>query len=88
MCIAVPVEVLAVDGLIARVARGGKLLDVSLLLLLGDDVKPGDFVILQAHSLAVARLDAEEARARLALFAELVPDVITPVHSRSAEDAA
>lgn len=84
MCIAVPVEVLSVNGLVATVARAGDALEVSLLLL-DEDVRPGDYLILQAHSHAVARLDAEEARARLELFAELVPGV---VQSEDVEDWA
>ena len=84
MCIAVPVEVLSVDGMVARVARGDAVVEVSLLLL-GDEVRPGDYLIVQAQAHAIARLDAEEARARLALFAELIP-VLASV--TSTEDAA
>lgn len=75
MCIAVPVEVLSVDGFMARVSRGGEVLDVSLVLM-SEDVAPGDYVILQAHKYAVRRLDAAQAAEVLALFDEVAPGAV------------
>jgi hydrogenase expression/formation protein HypC len=69
MCIAVPREVLQVRPGEALLADAGETW-VSLALL-SDEVAPGDWVVLQARRYAVARMDAEEARIRLELFAEL-----------------
>ncbi len=70
MCIAIPRQVLAVDGLMAEVAAEEGRRSV-LLTLLSEPVAVGDFVTLQAGRYAVNRMDAEEARVRLDLFKEL-----------------
>ncbi len=77
MCIAIPREVLSVDGLMAEVAteRGPQ---PVLLSLLSEPVAVGDFVTLQAGRYAVNRMDAREARTRLALFDELLGDSTGP----------
>jgi hydrogenase expression/formation protein HypC len=71
MCVAIPVRVLSVEGLLARVERGGEIVEVNLLLL-DDDVRPGDYLVLQAGNHAIARMDAAEAMVRLALFEEVL----------------
>ncbi len=70
MCIAIPREVLRVEGLTAAVAtdQGPR---TVLLTLLSEPVETGDYVTLQAGRYAVNRMDAEEARIRLDLFASL-----------------
>ena len=70
MCIAVPRKVLSVEGLVAEVATAEGPQSVSLSLM-SDPVAVGDYVTLQAGRYVVGRMDAEEARLRLALFAEL-----------------
>ena len=71
MCIAIPREVLSVNGLIAEVAteRGPQ---PVLLNLLSEPVAVGDYVTLQAGRYAVSRMDVREAHVRLALFEELL----------------
>lgn len=71
MCIALPREVLSVDGATAEVAAEEGRRTV-LLTLLSEPVAVGDYVALQAGRYAVSRMDAEEARIRLDLFAELL----------------
>ena len=70
MCIAVPHEVLSVDGLLAEVAvdEGRRMVSLSLL---SETVHVGDYVTLQAGRYAVGRMDAEEAAIRLELFNQL-----------------
>ncbi len=70
MCIAIPREVVSMDGLTAEVAaeEGPR---TVILTLLSEPVAVGDYVTLQAGRYAVSRMDAEEARLRLELFAEL-----------------
>jgi hydrogenase expression/formation protein HypC len=69
MCLALPVEVIALgaDDL-ALVDLGGVRKEISLALL--DDVKVGDYVILHV-GYALSKLDPEEAAATLALFAQM-----------------
>lgn len=61
MCIAIPALVLAVCGMQARVERYGESLDVSLLLLVDQEVAPGDYLLLQAGAWAVEKISREEA---------------------------
>ena len=76
MCIAIPREVLSIDGLTAEVAIDGASRTI-LLTLLSEPVAVGDFVTLHAQRYAVGRMNAAEARIRLNLFAELT-EVIQP----------
>jgi hydrogenase expression/formation protein HypC len=70
MCIAIPVRVLEVNGMNARVERGGESLEVSLLLLTDEDVAPGDYLLLQAGAWAVEKITPEAAREIQRLFEE------------------
>ena len=70
MCIAVPRKVLSVDGLVAEVETDAGRQSVSLTLM-SEPVAVGDYVTLQAGRYVVGRMDAEEARLRLELFAEI-----------------
>ena len=69
MCLAVPVRVVELKGGdVAIVDLGGIRKDISLALV--DDVAVGDYVILHV-GYALSRLDPDEARKTLALFAEV-----------------
>lgn len=74
MCVAVPGEILTLqpDGT-AEVDFGGTLRSVSLALL--GDAAVGEFVIVHA-GFALHKVDPEEARETLALFREVLGDVI------------
>jgi hydrogenase expression/formation protein HypC len=71
MCLAVPSRIVRLDGMTATVDTGGVLRDVSLMLL---DEAPavGDYLLVQNGRFAYERMDAERARATLALIDELV----------------
>ncbi|MGD0640039.1 MAG: HypC/HybG/HupF family hydrogenase formation chaperone [Roseiarcus sp.] len=74
MCIAVPAEVVSIDGPTALVDVYGKRFVVSLMTL-SEPVEPGDFVAVMAQRYAmskIAREDAEAAKRFLeGVFAEL-----------------
>jgi hydrogenase expression/formation protein HypC len=70
MCIAIPARVIEVRGLNALVERYGEQLEVSLMLL-GEDVAPGDYLILQARAWAVEKISADAAQEAYGLFDEL-----------------
>ncbi|MCP5158619.1 MAG: HypC/HybG/HupF family hydrogenase formation chaperone [Gammaproteobacteria bacterium] len=70
MCIAIPAQVLEVNGLHARVERCGEQLEVSLLLLTEESVTPGDYLIIQAGAWAVEKIAPEEALEIRRLFEE------------------
>lgn len=80
MCLALPVQVIAVGrgpaGDMALVNLDGVQKEISVALL--DAVEVGDYVILHA-GYALSRLDPREAERTLALFAELSGP--TPEHA-------
>lgn len=63
MCLAVPSKIIDIRGSLARVEVDGVVREASLLVL--DDVKIGDYVIVHA-GFAISRLDEEAALQTLA----------------------
>ncbi len=68
MCLAIPAEVLKVDGTKGIVDYGGLEQEVSLDLV--DDVHPGDYVLIHV-GFAIEKLSKEAALETLAIFKEL-----------------
>ena len=68
MCLAIPAKVISVDGASARVSIEDVEYTASLLLL--DNVKPGDFIMLHA-GFAIEKLDPDEAAETLRLLNEI-----------------
>ena len=74
MCIAVPAEVISIDGPMALVDVYGKRFSVSLMMM-SETVQPGDFVALQAQRYAVTRIAREDAQAARRCFEDLFPEL-------------
>lgn len=74
MCLAIPAEVVSIDGATdtAIVAVGEVKKTVSLALV--ENVQPGDFVLIHV-GYALEKLDPEEAEKTLAMFAEMDPEL-------------
>lgn len=68
MCLAIPMEILAIDGKTAEVQVGGVRQTVRLDVI-SEEPAVGDYVIVHA-GFALSRLDKEEALATLKLFEE------------------
>jgi len=68
MCLAIPAKVISVDGSNAMVSIEDVEYKASLLML--DDVRPGDFVMLHA-GFAIEKVDPEEAAETLRLLNEI-----------------
>ncbi|MBF0496111.1 MAG: HypC/HybG/HupF family hydrogenase formation chaperone [Deltaproteobacteria bacterium] len=68
MCLAVPCEIRSIENEMALVEAEGVTRKVSLLLL--DDAKVGEFVIVHA-GFAINRLDPDEARESLKLLRQM-----------------
>ena len=68
MCLAIPAQVITVDGPSALVTIEDVEYQASLLLL--DDVRPGDYIMLHA-GFAIQKVDAEEAALTLRLLNEV-----------------
>ena len=69
MCVAIPSRVVELGDSTATVERFGERIVVSLLML-PEPVEIGDYLIVQARSFAVEKIDPEDAEASLALFRE------------------
>jgi hydrogenase maturation factor len=74
MCIAVPAEVVSIDGLTALVDVYGERFSVSLIMM-SEAVQPGDFVALQAQRYAVAKIACEDAVAAKLFFEDIFPEL-------------
>jgi hydrogenase assembly chaperone HypC/HupF len=74
MCIAVPAEVVSIDGPTALVEVYGERFAVSLMTM-SEAVQPGDFVALQARRYAVAKVTREDALAAKQFFEEVFPEL-------------
>ncbi len=80
MCIAVPAEVVSIDGPTAIVDVYGERFTVSLMML-SEEVAPGDFVALQAQRHAVAKIAREDAVAARHFFEDLFPELAARAQS-------
>jgi hydrogenase expression/formation protein HypC len=68
MCLAIPAKVISVEGSTARVSVEDVEYNASLLLL--NDVKPGDFIMLHA-GFAIEKVDPEDAAEITRLLLEM-----------------
>jgi len=68
MCLAVPMKVINIEGEMAVAEIDGVKREASLMML-SEDVKIGDYVLIHA-GFAISRLDEEEALETLALMRE------------------
>jgi hydrogenase expression/formation protein HypC len=68
MCLGVPMQVVRIDGTDIVAEIDGVKREASLMIL-DDEVKLGDFVIVHA-GFAISKLDEEEARETLAMMRE------------------
>ncbi len=68
MCLAIPAEIISMDGEMAKVSIGGTIVNASLQLL--DNPKIGEFVLLHS-GFAIERLSKEEAEETIRLLKEL-----------------
>lgn len=69
MCVGVPMQVVSIDNDNAVTEIDGVRREASLMLL-ADEIKVGDFVIVHA-GFAISRLDEEDARETLAMMREV-----------------
>lgn len=71
MCLAIPSRIVSRDGLTATVECFGVMRPCNLMLL-DDEVKPGDYVLLQAGGYAYEIVEADRAREALALMRQVL----------------
>ena len=71
MCLGIPMQVVEIDGFQARCRAKGVERDVSLFLLQGEAVEPGDYVMVHV-GYAIQRIDAAEARSAWELLDQVL----------------
>lgn len=71
MCLGIPMEIVAIDGFIARCGAKGVERDVSLFLLQGEPVAIGDWVMVHV-GYALQKMTPQEARSTWELFDEML----------------
>lgn len=67
MCMAIPMRIVAIEGLRAQCEARGSLRMASLVRLMHEELAVGDYVAVHSGS-AIARMAPEEAEAAWALF--------------------
>ena len=70
MCLAVPMKVRSVDGFNAVCEAKGIEREVSLFMLQGEDVTPGDHVLVHV-GYAIQKVSEEDARSAWDLFDQI-----------------
>lgn len=71
MCLGIPMEVIAVDGYLARCSAQGIERDVSLFLLQDEPVSIGEFVMVHV-GYAIQKMTSQEARSTWELFDQVI----------------
>jgi len=71
MCLAIPMEIVEIDGFIARCQAKGIEREVSLFLMLDELPQPGDFVMVHV-GYAIQRMTPQEARSTWELFDQIL----------------
>lgn len=71
MCLAIPMEVIAIDGYMARCRAKGVERQVSLFLLQDEPVAIGDFVMVHV-GYAIQKLTPQEARSAWEIYDEML----------------
>ena len=71
MCLAVPMQILEIDGFDARCSARGVERTVSLFMLQGEPIAVGDWVLVHV-GYAIQVISVEEARETWELFAEML----------------
>ena len=71
MCLAVPMQIESIDGFQCTCAARGIEREVSLFLLQGEDIAPGDHVLVHV-GYAIQKVSADDAAASWELFDEVL----------------
>ncbi len=70
MCLAVPMRIRSTDGLMAACVAGGVERDVNLFLLQGEEVQPGDCVLVHV-GYAIKKLPEQDLERAWSLLAQM-----------------
>ena len=71
MCLAIPMQIMEINGYNARCQAKGVERDVSLFMLQDDSIKAGDYVMVHI-GYAIQKVHPEEARTAWELYDEML----------------
>ncbi len=71
MCLGIPMQVVEIDGFVARCEARGASRDVSLFLMQDEPVRVGDFVMVHV-GYAIQRIEPQAARSAWELYDEML----------------
>lgn len=77
MCLAIPMQIVSSDGLVARCEAKGIGRDVSLYLLQHEDVQPGDHVMVHV-GFAIEKVSEEWARTTWQMLDDMLASELEP----------
>lgn len=73
MCLAIPMEIIEIDGFIARCSAKGVERDVNLFMLQDEPVNIGDYVMVHV-GYAIQKVNEQEARSAWELFDQILDE--------------
>ncbi len=76
MCLAVPMQVVRIEGGMAIAEVDGVRREASLMML-SEEIKEGDYILIHA-GFAISKLDEEDAEETLRVFRELLDAGVVP----------
>lgn len=71
MCLAVPMQIMAIDGFQCTCTARGIEREVSLFMLQGEDLVPGDHILVHV-GYAIQKVSSEQAAESWELFDEIL----------------
>jgi len=71
MCLGIPMQITTIDRFIARCHAKGVERDVNLFLMQGEDMVPGDFVMVHV-GYAIQKMTEQEARSAWEIYDEML----------------
>lgn len=71
MCLGIPMQVVSIDGFLARCSAKGVERDVSVFLLQDDPPAPGEFVMVHV-GYALQKMTPQEARSAWELYDQML----------------
>ena len=71
MCLGIPMQVVSIDGYLARCSAKGVERDVSVFLLQDDPPVPGEFVMVHV-GYALQKMTSQEARSAWELYDQML----------------
>jgi hydrogenase expression/formation protein HypC len=80
MCLGVPMQIIELDGFVARCTAKGVERDVSLFLVQDEHLEPGDFVMVHV-GYAIQKMTPQDARSTWELVDEMLRRELEDAHA-------